>query len=55
MVGVVLKESKSDIVKEVADTWFRTNGSAKYRAMTQTMIRQTMQSYNLGLQEAGSR
>lgn len=40
------------LVKEVADKWFRPDGSAKYRAMTETMIGVTMKTYGLGLGEA---
>jgi hypothetical protein len=39
-------------VKEVADKWFRQDGSAKYRIMTEAMIFQTMTSYGLNLDQA---
>ena len=42
----------NDIVKQVADTWFRTDGTPKYRSMTETMIIDTMKSYNLNLRDA---
>lgn len=49
----LLTESvQNDKVKEVADKWFRIDGSPKTRAMTQTMINDTMQSYNIGLIDA---
>jgi hypothetical protein len=49
---LINESAQDDVVKEVADKWFRTDGSAKTRAMTQTMIGDTMRSYNLGLIEA---
>lgn len=48
----LLTESVQDQVKEVADKWFRPDGSAKTRAMTQTMIADTMKSQGLDLIEA---
>lgn len=52
----ILNESAAKIteglVKEVADTWYRPDGSPKTRAMTQSMIVQTMKDYQLPLREA---
>lgn len=41
-----------DRVKAVADKWYRPNGSAKFRTMTEAKIVDTMNTYNLSLIEA---
>lgn len=43
---------EADRIKEVADKWFRPDGSAKTRSMTQTKIVDTMNSYGLDLMGA---
>jgi hypothetical protein len=48
-------ESKDGFsIKEVADKWYRHDGSPRTRTMTQHMIFDTMQTYNIGLEEAAS-
>ena len=41
-------------VKEVADRWFRPDGSPRTRAMSQQMIVDTMRDYDLSLRDAAS-
>ena len=48
----LLNESVEERVRETADKWFRPNGTPRTRAMTQTMILDTMKAYGLSLAEA---
>jgi len=41
-----------DLIKKVADKWYREDGSAKFRTMIQHMIINTMQEHKLPLREA---
>lgn len=49
---LLAENAEEDQVQETADKWFRSDGSSRTRAMTQTMIRDTMKTYGLGLIEA---
>ena len=49
-----LKSDENQIVKIVAERWFRPDGSAKYRSMTQSMILSTMKEFKMNLEEAAT-
>ena len=45
-------KNPSNRIKETAILWYRSDGSPKTRAMTETMIVDAMKRYKIGLQEA---
>ncbi len=48
------KKDPKNWIEETANLWFRPDGSAKTRAMTQTMIFDAMKRYDIGFSEAAS-
>ena len=49
-----LKSFDDKLAQKVADTWYRKDGSPKTRAMMEHQIQDTMERYNLDLNEAAS-